>query len=287
MQTRIHVWGGLGSQLYAFALLLSFKEKYPSRRFKMIFHTGGVTERLPEITKLIEGLCTWDLKADFFEQQKHITDFQINSKSSYVNRFRMTIKNYLVTLGFIQLCNEPNPILQRWTLSVRGHYRQLTISQGALKSILDSIDSKVQSIEEEESSFKLHYRLGDLIGLKETIPPKIIHNVVREVLELERSISTLEIYSDSPELAKKLLSHELSSLAVSFPDQGIWHVLASCIKSRYFIGTNSKISYWVSYLRLTLNPRAVIYLPLALESDFKNTLGDLTQYQNLHFYSTD
>ena len=50
---NIHVWGGLGSQLFALALVEDLAKKFPKRSLRMIFHTGGVTYRKLDIAPLL------------------------------------------------------------------------------------------------------------------------------------------------------------------------------------------------------------------------------------------
>lgn len=283
MRTKIHVWGGLGSQLYAFALLLTFKEKYPSRRFKIVFHTGGVTERLPEIIPLISGICNWGVKAEYVNRQMGNQKSGESSKVPLAHEISRACKFYLVKFGFIKLCNEPNPRLYPWTLSIRGHYRHLSMSKSVLRRITTEINSQIQPLT-KVSGATLHFRLGDLIGLKAIIAPKILESLFSGIKQSEGVGSHLDIYSDSPDVARKMLTDAGSGLNLAFPNTKIWITVINCVSSRYFVGTNSKISYWISYLRLSLDNSSIVFLPSDLESDFQNSLGDLTEYVNLNFY---
>ena len=70
-KTHIHCWGGLGSQMYAWALLERLQNKYPNRKFKLVFHTGGVTKRLPDLEPL------------FMQSEKDfVQDFESNEKET-------------------------------------------------------------------------------------------------------------------------------------------------------------------------------------------------------------
>jgi hypothetical protein len=286
MRTKIHVWGGLGSQLYAFALLLTLQERYPSRRFKLIFHTGGVTERLPEITKLIDGLCTWDVQADFLEKPSIEGGYPTRLGLSIAYKLRIALKTHFLSLGFVQLCNEPFPVLRPWTFSIRGHYRHLAISSVTLGNVIRSINSQIETFQ-RVSGLSLHFRLGDLVGLKETISPDILKDLIQSALKVHGIAGSINVYSDSPNLAKELLFSEGREPQISFQDEGVWSTIVKCVNSQLFIGTNSKLSYWVAYIRLGIDSKSIVYLPSVLKLDLANTLGDLSPYPNLNFYSTE
>jgi len=286
MRTKIHVWGGLGSQLYSFALLITLLEHYPSRKFKIVFHTGGVTERHPEIVPLIQQLCTWSICPDFKEVSSKVANPITKQNSDLTHNLKILLKSSLLKLGFVKLCNEPIPKLFPWTLSIRGHYRHLYISQSVLMEIVNSISSRIQTIE-PGSGCTLHFRLGDLIGLKETISPEILRRLIEEIADRQEVDVKFDVYSDSPQLAEKMLTSKNTDLKLGFPELDIWSTVINCINSQNFVGTNSKISYWVSYLRLSLNKMAVTYLPSDLKNDLSNTLGDLSIYGNLNFFSEE
>ena len=108
-----------------------------------------------------------------------------------------------------------------------------------------------------------------------------------EIAGYEGVVTKIDIYSDSPELAQQMLVRADAYSEFTFPELDIWPTLINCLGSRYFIGTNSKISYWVSYLRLSFDAKAFTQLPADLKSDFENTLGDLSKYDNLTFYPAE
>ena len=79
---RIHCWGGLGSQLYAVALIYDLLKRFPKRKITLYLHTSGATRRHSEI----EGI------ADIFEI-KQVDDFKTSDESvfSYGNMFQKKI----------------------------------------------------------------------------------------------------------------------------------------------------------------------------------------------------
>ena len=48
-KVQIHCWGGLGSQLNAWATAEAIKQKFKHKSVAIILHTGGVTKRISEI----------------------------------------------------------------------------------------------------------------------------------------------------------------------------------------------------------------------------------------------
>ncbi len=286
MRTRIHVWGGLGSQLYAFAMLLTLQKRYPSRKFKIVFHTGGVTERQPEIVPLIKNLCTWTVQHDFQKSQSVIKNHTFKQSSKLDLNFRPYLKKSFLKLGFVKLCNESFPVLYPWSSSIRGHYRHLSISQEVLWKIASTINTQIQ-VKAVTPGCALHFRLGDLIGLKPTISPHVLKKLLAELASSYGKNAKFEIYSDSPELAERALLSGENNPNYFFPELDIWTTVINCINSTCFIGTNSKISYWVSYLRLCLDQKAITYLPSDLESDLANTLGKLSRFENLKFFPAE
>ena len=46
---KIHIWGGLGSQLYALALKIDLQKKFKTRKVVLVFHNSGVTRRDAEL----------------------------------------------------------------------------------------------------------------------------------------------------------------------------------------------------------------------------------------------
>jgi hypothetical protein len=281
MPLTIHIWGGLGSQLYALGLLIDLKEKFPNRQYRCIFHTGGVTERLPEIVNLLDGLASFSVIHDFKGPKKY------DSQTKYPqDRFQCRIQSvrklgikFLLATGLVSDCNERTRVFP-WTVSIRGHYRTRTLTHHSLQVIASLIKERIK-IDDFRHQLVIHYRLGDLIGLKDTISPSRLALGVKGKYADDEKIKYW-VYSDSPDLARELLSPLLS--IEQCPVKDIWSTLNECIASQIFVGTNSKISYWAIYLRLTTNPDSICMIPSELEDDLLHSLGSLSSFSNLQFY---
>ena len=279
MQVSIHIWGGLGSQLYALGLLIDLKKSFPKKQYECIFHTGGVTERLPEIVNLLDGLATYSVVHDFTYEKKKEGQFP---KDGFWRRFptpRLLGIKFLVATGLVAQCNESSRVFP-WTIAIRGHYRTRALTRNSLQAIASLIQERIP-VDDDPKHLVIHFRLGDLIGLKDTIAPSRLALAVQSkfsIIETSRNL----VYSDSPDLAREKLSPLLS--IENFPSDDVWTTLVTCIRSQIFIGTNSKISYWVIYLRLTENPDSICMIPIELEADLRHSIGNPASYSNLMFY---
>jgi hypothetical protein len=65
-----------------------------------------------------------------------------------------------------------------------------------------------------------------------------------------KDITNIDVYSDSTEAAKKMLSSIDSMVdTVRYIDATTQEVIENSIYAQYFIGTNSKVSIWILKLR--------------------------------------
>lgn len=243
---RIHAWGGLGSQLFAVALAEEFTASFPKRSLKIVLHTGGVTHRLPEVTELYPH----------FEYQ-YEEDFKFgkvrSAEASNPPRFALkgVLKNILVSIGFLADCND-NSVekLRPWVLSIRGHYSYRTINSKFLRQLGERVVTLSNlNLSEIEKDCALHYRLGDLLTLSEKKPisPSRLASEYR-LKKIQMPFPRLTVFSDSP-------SEVLTRLApliqddVNVLDLPTTQVIAVGISSAYFIGTSSKVSFWIAAIR--------------------------------------
>lgn len=279
MPVSIHIWGGLGSQLYALGLLIDLNKNFPNKKYRCIFHTGGVTERLPEIVNLLDGLATYSVVHDFTNAKKKEGQFPKDHFSRSFPTPRLLGVKFLVATGLVAQCNESTRVFP-WTVAIRGHYRTRALTHDSLQAIAYLIQERIP-VDDDPKHLVIHFRLGDLIGLKDTIAPSRLALAVQSKFSFNDTSRNL-VYSDSPDLAREKLSPLLN--IENFPSSDVWATLVTCIRSHIFIGTNSKISYWVIYLRLTENPDSICMIPVELEADMMHSLGNLSSYSNLFFY---
>ena len=244
---RIHSWGGLGSQLFAIAMAEDFKAIYPNRFLKIVLHTGGVTRRLPEVAELFPEF-EYEYKEDF--QQKN----EFTVESTVISRYfiRNTIKWILSAIGFLAHCDDDVATnkLAPWVLSIRGHYSYRTMNSNFLSRLADRCKKvNVPKIADLNKTCIVHYRLGDLLEISEKTPITA-QSIASEFLRIKKKIhfENLLVFSDSPSEARlrfsPLFANEFQVL-----DSKTSLVIANAIQAKYFIGTSSKVSFWIAGLR--------------------------------------
>jgi hypothetical protein len=261
----IHVWGGLGSQLFAVALFLDLRERFSSRDLLLELHTGGVTSRTSEIDSIFPELG-----------KRQLADFSLEAKSSSSRKsFIATIEHQIVkaiaffasTVGLVNRCNTDKEFrgLKPWVLTIRGHYAYRSITTSTLLVFSNRLTSAATPDNKSkvlEDSLAIHYRLGDLMTLDEKNPIDV-NSIGLEIQRLVQSHNPTSVFcfSDSPQKATELLqSYTLGKPLVS-RDLPAVSVIGEACKAKYFIGSNSKISFWIVCLRLFSSPTLHNSLP--------------------------
>lgn len=283
-KVQIHCWGGLGSQLNAWATAEAIKQKFKHKSVAIILHTGGVTKRISEI----------DFLSPRFEI-KIIDDFHNKSEdNNYLHRFRAFVNRMLKwildKIGLI-LNDEQDSILYRvkmWTLSLRGHYSNETLSEQVIYAMLMEIEKyKNQAIKSSLNSTNIlgiHYRLGDLLELKEKsfVSPEVLGKFFLNFYSTH-VIDHVYVYSDSPKFAQISLGTYLES-STKYLDKEIWNTLVELCNYKYFIGTNSKISIWVSLFRNVKDIEANVCLPTSMKNSLSQIYPKIVKSTNTVFY---
>jgi len=253
LEIRVHCWGGLGSQLYAWALFEDLKLKFRKRRIVLVLHENGVTKRKSAISKFFSIAEIRQIQD--FAEPKIVNNNSINHSSLRINWLKRFIKMLLKKSGLLSYCNSSDDFmkLKPWVLSVRGNYYRRTISDNALIQIHSKFQANGFLINGQSKESCIHYRLGDLLTLAEKQPnePSRVFQALK-ILNSHSQIETLQIFSDSPELALENLSHYVGALQVESHSGEILEVFFRLIEAENFIGTSSKISEWVLIFRLYL-----------------------------------
>lgn len=251
---RVHVWGGLGSQLFAIALAAKLKRKYQNRELLILLHTGGVTERQPEITELFPDF-DYSFVADFDPTEVQDSGFLGRVQSSPKVRLIKSIKFILIQLGFVASCNNDEELekIKSWVLDIRGHYSYHSIDPNFLESLFASLSKLHNNMELlDENSCAIHYRLGDLLNLSEKNPIDF-EDLAKEYKRIEEKsdYDKLIVYSDTPQIAFERFS-EIVDKKLETPYLETSEVLYRACNARFFIGTSSKVSFWIASLRSVL-----------------------------------
>jgi hypothetical protein len=214
---------------------------------KIVLHTGGVTRRIPEVAELFPEY-EYQYEEDFHQIKK--VALESNASNLYV--LQNTIKRILSAVGVLAQCNDDRATkrLLPWVLSIRGHYSYRTINSAFMYRLAkrcESVnDSKIAGI---SSSCIVHYRLGDLLEIIEKNPISA-QSVVSEYFKVKNEIiiKDLVVFSDSPSEARSRFSTLISAEFLVL-DSKTSLVIANAIKAKYFIGTSSKVSFWIAGLR--------------------------------------
>ena len=291
-QIAIHCWGGLGSQMYAWALYERLEIRFPNRKLKLIFHTGGVTKRLPDL----EPLFTADQKGfvqDYLSKEatNEFATVARGSASGIKNALVKIGKRALLATGFVASVNNEVEFskIKPWVVSIRGHYSELKIDLSTIKLMQDragNSNSLLQfDLQQKPNQDVLHYRLGDLMSLAEKSPidTKRIVNAIQETKA--GTTRALWVLSDSPSQAVELLQREDPEIRVKLDDGSLdaWQSLMAMSNAHTFIGTSSKLSIWAIIFRALLLQDA----PSHISSEVKHhVVANLAEpgLSAVHFY---
>jgi hypothetical protein len=243
---QIHSWGGLGSQLHALALHLYLSRKYTNRDFLIYFHSSGVTQRFPD-----PEICKLDIKTkfidDYFISQNPRT---IGNYSKYKTRLRGLIIQFLDRWGFSIRPNDLEEVVIRpWTFEIRGHYSKIKFPLPTYQLMATMLS--LYDLIELQSQLAIHVRAGDLLELvdKNMTPISDLMNISQS--EGFRN-SRIVVFTESTNwLAKQLAAYSLRAKPkILGPEVAPLSLMRQCISAKQFIGTNSKLSLWISVFRI-------------------------------------
>lgn len=242
---KIHSWGGLGSQLFSVALLKDFERIHPGRTIKIVLHTSGVTRRIPEVVELFPEISF--IYIDDFSPSRLRKN---QSSRNFRTVFLSYLKQLIFSMKFTQSFDDDSfEKLRFWTLSVRGHYSYRTITREFLELLEKKLHNVSQKNRKDKAVCVIHYRLGDLLLLdnKKPIEPTAILKELKRISK-NSDFAQIEIYSDTPKHAMELLN-PLGLRNISTPNADTVSLLERAIQSEYFLGTSSKISFWIVAIR--------------------------------------
>lgn len=236
---KIHCWGGFGSQLYALSIALDLMARFKNRQVLIVFHNGGVTLREPEILSLLREIP--------FEV---IEDFKGGGHPAKTQPFQQfSIKFILVRMltlcGLIARGNTDSEFkkIKPWVRSLRGHYSYRQQSAQTIQSIFER---HLEKLPTKKNFVGIQYRLGDLTQL-ESKSPIDSHEIAKAFFNVPDQIQEVRVYSDSVlEALSRLSFAGIKGIGV---EADSLETILDLFSARYFIGTSSKISFWVVILR--------------------------------------
>ena len=282
---EIHCWGGLGSQLFAWAFAEELQSSGFTRKIILVLHSSGVTKRISEIDHLSDRI-----------QIKNVQDFSLPTQPSDTfhsidlsTRFRGRLVSFLSAMQVVILSDDFQKI-RPWTIQLRSHYSNRSLSSDTLRKVMSTLKefSTEGAIGRDKiATTAIHYRLGDLL----TLQNKTFVSADRVVLALEKinyaeelKLKSVDVYSDSPKVAIEKLSRENEFFQFNSVNRTSWDVMVELLKYPKFIATNSKIGIWVTLLRLLEDSTQATFVPKELASTFKLLLPNESDMNRINFY---
>ena len=292
---RIHCWGGLGSQLYAWALYEKILAKKPKKNIKIVLHTSGVTRRTSELNSIFgcrQLVIVDDFKSSAPETNLDLTrENKLVFQSLFAKLHSITIRLIKRSLFFSHLisdCETDSGVnrIRPWTISIRGHYSKLQITSEIFQRMykravdVDFVFLKVNS--NLKHQLAIHYRLGDLLTLSSKSyldPIRISHCLAN--LKNDYAV----VLSDSPAVAIEFISRNTKDMNFHYRDLDTWETVRLLISTDIFIGTPSKISEWVSLIRLYFGDmKGIIYLPYEMQPQMNRIIVDPINCSKINYY---
>ena len=257
---RIHSWGGFGSQLNALAFALEVRDIYPNRKLQIVIHTSGVTKRDFELNSIIPIGIDVEIVDDY-------------TSKKFGGEPRRRLRNLSkVFLESSKLIVSPNSTLDMvrvkpWTISSRGHYAYILHSPQVLQRITQLLG--IDGAETANNSRSLiHYRLGDLLQLDKGFTPS--SSILRLLSTLHED--NWSIASDSIEDARRFLQGGFREPGlIRFENLSSLQVVRFGVLAENFIGTNSKLSIWITILR-AFKRKPNTYIPSSMKQTLQNTI---------------
>lgn len=260
---RIHCWGGFGSQLFAILQYWNLQRRFPGRKLVLIIHTSGITRRDIEVQPLLRNIPF--KVADDFDGQKEPATNQLNSSNkieAIKAKLYFLIKAFIKTTGLLSDLENTKAYnsIKPWLLSVRGHYTRFPFSSADVLKLYEVISSVENEGFDEKSLagvLSIQYRLGDLLNLPEKgfVDPKLLLSITDSIAEKSHTNKTI-LLTDSPVEAKHLLDTSNRNWEVA--NLSPISTIKICVDSSEFIGTNSKISFWITVFRALMNKESHI-----------------------------
>lgn len=290
---RIHCWGGLGSQLYAWALLEDIMRDFPLRKVNLILHNSGVTKRESSINFLAQELSLSVI--DDFKGSTKVASALQRTRQRLSPNVRVVVNSILRSMGFLANANSDSEYrkIRSWTIDVRGHYSYRQISSETL-TLMEMrakrcgqkwfSDGFVQS--NNPQVFRVHVRLGDLLTLKNKGPLRFekIYSAIDRYNTPASASRIIYVASDSPELAVDNFSKQYPFDKVIPVVEHPWETITVLSSSGTFIGTNSKISVWVAILKFNKDNTSRISLPNGAMNHFKENFIQYSELDSLTLY---
>ena len=107
---RLECWGGLGSQLYAIALYLELRAKFPNKPISVRAHTAGITRREQEIS-ILDLVPNLQFVDDFAKESTNKTKLSSKIYRQIFFSIRILIRFFIAKTPFF--ANLDNRIIRK------------------------------------------------------------------------------------------------------------------------------------------------------------------------------
>jgi len=273
----VHSWGGQASQMLAWNLYFILQEKFPNRKITFVHHNSGVTRR--------------EFGSEFKRDNKSvksIDDYELELKRfDIVRKFRRFLSWTFVKLGFVSHCDSLLSVdkMHSWIHSTRGSYNNIPISRERLEQIFSLFDITIKGNSQYSNLIVIHYRLGDLLFLNsKSYVDRTSLTVLLDSLSSSYRGSNIELFSDSPQIARDLMESSQSHFNINFNQGDIKLIFEKGINAQIFIGSNSKISHLIALHRLYNIEPKVTFMPINQDVNIWKLVDDTLINNHLLFY---
>lgn len=275
----VHSWGGFGSQLNALGLAYGLSLKYPKRRIRIVFRTGGEHKAFYELNNLQIN----EFEIRFKKIEEKATHIMPSVLTPNLNICKNFTKASLIKLGLYATCESKSEFdsIKPWVLVIRGSYN-LFPSKEFVNYLQKKIENRVENLLDNDVT--VHYRLGDLMTLetKSPISEEILLQQLNSTVKGTSSISCIILSSD-PDTATLKFAQLKTSMIIKSEYATPVEVLKIGTKSKIFLGTNSKISMWVVFIRMNLGLKNS-FLPHNFKSIFDQSFEENFIREYVEFY---
>jgi hypothetical protein len=222
-----------------------------------------VTRRDVEIESLLRNI-PFKVVDDFEGQRGPTTEQSKSSSKIEVIKAKLYVlpKVLMKTTGLLSDLENTKAYdsIKPWLLTVRGHYTRYPFSSAdllKLYEVISSVGSEDLGGETMVDVLTIQYRLGDLLNLPEKgfVDSKLLSDIANFIVD-KSHISKTILLTDSPAEAMQLL--DTSNRNWKVVNLSPISTIKLCVDSSEFIGTNSKISFWITVFRALMNKESHI-----------------------------
>ena len=288
----IRIWGGLGNQMYQYALARKLSILNNSSEIKLDISYFDNYYWPFELNKLNIHASIAD-KNDIFEFDNGSLGLKAGRLIEKIPWIR--VKDF-IRKPFSKVYTEPKVSFCPEVLNIRqdvylkGYWssykyfndiRNILIEDFTFKEKMNEANKKIADlIISSDSSISLHIRRGDYISLPEA--KKLFRSPYedgfydRAVSDIEKKVDNPEffIFSDDTEWVKEniKLKHKMTFVDINKKNNNYWDMKLMSL-CKHNIIANSTFSWWAAYLNQ--NQKKLVYAPKAWINDSRYIIEDL------------